>query len=138
MKSSLEINEDKYHNSFEESVQGLQSIEQLISESIQKEPDFSFKGILSNVELKKFNFLNMKFHNLEIKDEILLTVINEIEQDLSDEEKKIVLFHQEMGVGEKNEKNDLDDINKSSLSIYNSINKVVHKTLHGKKKFEKN
>ena len=138
MKSSLEINEDKYHNSFEESVQGLQSIEQLISESIQKEPDFSFKGILSNVELKKFNFLNMKFHNLEIKDEILLKVINEIEQDLSDEEKKIVLFHQEMGVGEKNEKNDLDDINKSSLSIYNSINKVVHKTLHGKKNLEIN
>ena len=131
MKASLEINEGKYHQSFEESVQGLESIEQLLSESIQKTPHFSFKGILSNAELTEFNFLKMKFHNLEIKDKILLKVINEIEQDLSDDEKKIVLFHQGEGVGE-------DEINKSSISIYNSINKVVHKTLHGKKNLEMN
>lgn len=62
---------------------------------------------------------------MEIKDKILINVINEIKQDLNEEEKKIVLFEPDL---EKKEKNEIDDKNKStSINIYNSINKFVHK-----------
>ena len=129
MKASVELSEGKYNDSFEEETKGLESITKLISESIQNDNIFSFNGSLSNLEIPKFNF--SRFQSLEIKDKILINVINEIKQDLNEEEKKIVLFEQDL---EKKEKNEIDDKNKStSINIYNSINKFVHKILHGKK-----
>jgi len=131
MKASIDISEGKYHDSLEEETEGLESIGKLISETIQKDYPFSFKDSLPNLETAEINILKMRFPNLEIKDKILLKVINEIEQDLPDDEKKIILFEPNF---EKKEKNEIDDINKStSLNIYNSINKFVHKILHGKK-----
>ena len=131
MKASIDISEGKYHDSLEEETEGLESIGKLISETIQKDYPFSFKDSLPNLEMAEINILKMRFPNLEIKDKILLKVINEIEQDLPDDEKKIILFEPNF---EKKEKNEIDDINKStSLNIYNSITKFVHKILHGKK-----
>ena len=129
MKASVELGEGKYNDSFEEETKGLESITKLISESIQNDNIFSFNGSLSNLEIPKFNF--SRFQSLEIKDKILINVINEIMQNLNEEEKKIVLFEP---VLDKKEKNEIDDKNKStSINIYNSINKFVHKILHGKK-----
>ena len=134
MKASVEINEGKYRYSIEGEPEGLESIEKLITESIQKESPFSLKALLQNSEMTEFNFLNMKFPSLEIKDNILLEVINEIKQDLPEEEKKTILLEPDFGeIG----KNGLNNITKGTImNIYNSINKVVHKTLHGKKKSE--
>ena len=129
MKASVELSEGKYNDSFEEETKGLESITKLISESIQNDNIFSFNSSLSNLEIPKFNF--SRFQSLEIKDKILINVINEIMQDLNEEEKKIVLFEP---VLDKKEKNEIDDKNKStSINIYNSINKFIHKILHGKK-----
>ena len=129
MKASIEISEGKFNDSFEEEKKGLESITKLISESIQNDNIFSFNSSLSNLEIPKFNF--SRFQSLEIKDKILINVINEIMQNLNEEEKKIVLFEP---VLDKKEKNEIDDKNKStSINIYNSINKFVHKILHGKK-----
>ena len=129
MKASVELSEGKYNDSFEEETKGLESITKLISESIQNDNIFSFNGSLSNLEIPKNNF--SRFQSLEIKDKILINVINEIKQDLNEEEKKIVLFEQDL---EKKEKNEIDDKNKNTnINIYNSINKFVHKILHGKK-----
>ena len=129
MKASVELGEGKYNDSFEEETKGLESITKLISESIQNDNIFSFNSSLSNLEIPKFNF--SRFQSLEIKDKILINVINEIKKDLNEEEKKIVLFEP---VLDKKEKNEIDDKNKStSINIYNSINKFIHKILHGKK-----
>ena len=129
MKASVELSEGKYNDSFEEETKGLESITKLISESIQNDNIFSFNGSLSNLEIPKFNF--SRFQSLEIKDKILINVINEIKKDLNDEEKKIVSFEPDL---DKKEKNEIDNKNKStSINIYNSINKFVHKILHGKK-----
>ena len=129
MKASVELGEGKYNDSFEEETKGLESITKLISESIQNDNIFSFNGSLSNLEIPKNNF--SRFQSLEIKDKILINVINEIKQDLNEEEKKIVLFEPLL---EKKEKNEIDNKNEStSIDIYNSINKFVHKILHGKK-----
>ena len=134
MKASVAINEGKFRYSIDGEPEGLESIEKLITESIQKESPFSLKALLQNSEMTEFNFLNMKFPSLEIKDNILLEVINEIKQDLPEEEKKIILFEPNFGeIG----KNGLNNITKGTImSIYNSINKVIHKILHGKKKLE--
>ena len=119
MKASVELGEGKYNDSFEEETKGLESITKLISESIQNDNIFSFNSSLSNLEIPKFNF--SRFQSLEIKDKILINVINEIMQNLNEEEKKIVLFEP---VLDKKEKNEIDDKNKStSINIYNSINK---------------
>ena len=139
MKSSLnydhlELNEAKYHYSLEEETEGLETIEKLVTESIQKDYPFSFKDLLLNPETAEFNFFKMKFPNLELKEIIILNVINEMKQDINDEERKIILFEPNI---EKNEKDVIDDINMST-GIYNSINKVVHKTLHGKKELGEN
>jgi hypothetical protein len=129
MKASVELGEGKYNDSFEEETKGLESITKLISESIQNDNIFSFNSSLSNLEIPKFNF--SRFQSFEIKDKILMDVINEIKKDLNDEEKKIVLFEPDL---EKKEKNEIDNKNEStSIDIYNSINKFVHKILHGKK-----
>ena len=134
MKASLGINEGKYLCSFEGETEGLESIGKLISETIQKDNPFSLGDLFPHSELPEFNLLKMKFPKMEIKEKILLNVINEIEQDLNEEEKKIVLFEPSF---EQNEKN--DDVNKStSINIFNTINKFVHKTLHGKKYLEEN
>ena len=128
MKASIEITEGKYHDSFEEETEGLESIGKLISETIQKDYPFSFKDSLPNLEMAEINILKMRFPNLEIKDKILLKVINEIEQDLPEEEKKIISYEPNL------EKNEINDIDKNiSLNIYNSINKFIHKILHCKK-----
>ena len=125
MKASVEISEGKYNDSFEEETKGLESIKKFISESIQNDNLFSFNSSLSNLD-PKFNF-----PRLEIKDKILIDVINEIKKDLNEEERKIVLFEPDL---DKKEKNIIDNKNKStSTNIFNSINKFVHKILHGKK-----
>lgn len=86
MKASVELSEGKYNDSFEEETKWLESITKLISELIQNDNIFSFNGSLSNLEIPKNNFL--RFQSLEIKDKILINVINEIKQDLNEEEKK--------------------------------------------------
>ena len=86
MKASVELSEGKYNDSFEEETKWLESITKLISELIQNDNIFSFNGSLSNLEIPKNNF--SRFQSLEIKDKILINVINEIKQDLNEEEKK--------------------------------------------------
>ena len=129
----LELNEDKHLYSLDEETEGLESIEKLVEESIQKDYPFSFKDLLLNPETAEFNFFKMKFPKLELKEIIILNVINEMRQDINDDERKIVLFEPNL----KNEKIEVDNINMSTC-IYNSINRVVHKTLHGKKDMEEN
>ena len=126
MKASLEIKEGKYIHSFEDEQEGLDSLGKLLSESIN---DYPF-SLLPSSELSEFNFQTKKKNRSEIKDRILIQVIKEIEQELPNDDQKMIFFEPSI---EKN----LDDINKkTSNDIYNSINELVHKLLHGKKKLE--
>ena len=124
MKASVKLNEGKSLYSFEDNQEGLETIEELITKEIKKDIPFS----LPNTELTGFNFLKMNIQNLEIKDKILLKVINEIAQSLTDEEKKIISFES------NNDQIEINDKDKNNcISINDYINKCVHKTLHGKK-----
>ena len=85
----LELNEDKHLYSLDEETEGLESIEKLVAESIQKDYPFSFKDLLLNPETAEFNFFKMKFPKLELKEIIILNVINEMRQDINDDESAI-------------------------------------------------
>ena len=134
MKDLLEINDGKYRYSSEDDAEGLESNIKLITKPFQKDYQFSLRDLLSNSELSEINFLKMNIPNFEIKDRILLDVIKDIEQDLNEEERKIISFETSIEKNERNENNDNDK--NTSFIIYNSINKVIHRILHGKKKLE--
>ena len=136
MKSSLNYEpQSKIKNSFDFEEEGIDNIEKIIMENINKENEpFFHSESLFNQKIAEFNFYKTKkYPKLEVKEEIVLEVIEDIGKNIKDDERQIISF--ESGL-EKNEKNGNDII--YSNNIYNSINRVVHKTLHGKKKLEEN
>ena len=131
MNDSLELNEGKYHCPFKDDDEGLENRDKIFSELIKNDEPFTLNDFLTNPEMTGNYFLKKNLLNLEIKDRLLLKVINELEPDLKNEKRKIISFESCI------ENDELDDINKrNSLNIYKSINRDIHIILHGKKNLE--
>ena len=129
MEDPLEINEDKYRYTLKEETEGLESFEEIFSKTIKNDQPLSLN--FPN-QINQKIILSMKLENLELKDQILLSVINTINEDLSNEKKNLISFEPCI------ENNDIDKINKTkSMNIYNAINREIHIILHGKKNLEK-
>ena len=129
MEDPLEINEDKYRFTLNEETERLESIEEIVSNTIKNDQPLSLN--FPN-QINQKIILSMKLENLELKDQILLSVINTINEDLTNEKKNLILFEPCL------ENNDIDKINKTkSMNIYNAINREIHIILHGKKNLEK-
>ena len=130
MEDPLEINEEKYHYALKEAEpEGLESIEEIVSKAIKNDQPLSLN--FPN-QINQKIILSMKLENLELKDQILLSVIHTINEDLSNEKKNLILFEPCI------ENNDIDKMNKTkSMNIYNAINREIHIILHGKKNLEK-
>jgi hypothetical protein len=129
MEDPLEINEDKYGYALKEETERLENIGEIISKTIENDHPLSLK-LPNQVDQKIILSMNLK--NLELKDQILLAVINTIDQDLSNEKRDKILFEPCI------ENKKLDKLNKTkSMNIYNSINREIHLILHGKKNLEK-
>jgi len=129
MEDPLEINEDKYGYALKEETERLENIGEIISKTIENDHPLSLK-LPNQVDQKIILSMNLK--NLELKDQILLAVINTIDQDLSNEKREPISFEPCI------ENKKLDKLNKTkSINIYNSINREIHLILHGKKNLEK-
>ena len=129
MEDPLEINEEKYHIALKEETEGFESLEEIASKIIKNDNPLSLN--FPN-QINQKIILSMKLENLELKDQILLSVIHTINEDLSNEKKNLISFEPCI------ENNDIDKINKTkSMNIYNAINREIHIILHGKKNLEK-
>ena len=129
MEDPLEINEEKYHIALKEETEGFESLEEIASKIIKNDNPLSLN--FPN-QINQKIILSMKLENLELKDQILLSVIHTINEDLTNSKKNLILFEPCL------ENNDIDKINKTkSLNIYNAINREIHIILHGKKNLEK-
>ena len=129
MEDPLEINEEKYHIALKEETEGFESLEEIASKIIKNDNPLSLN--FPN-QINQKIILSMKLENLELKDQILLSVIHTINEDLTNSKKNLILFEPCL------ENNDIDKINKTkSVNIYNAINREIHIILHGKKNLEK-
>ena len=129
MEDPLEINEEKYHIALKEETEGFESLEEIASKIIKNDNPLSLN--FPN-QINQKIILSMKLENLELKDQILLSVIHTINEDLTNSKKNLILFEICL------ENNDIDKINKTkSVNIYNAINREIHIILHGKKNLEK-
>jgi hypothetical protein len=127
----IHTNDRPYHCPFKDDDEGLENRDKIFSELIKNDEPFTLNDFLTNPEMTGNYFLKKNLLNLEIKDRLLLKVINELEPDLKNEKRKIISFESCI------ENDELDDINKrNSLNIYKSINRDIHIILHGKKNLE--
>ena len=118
---NLEINDNKCRYSFEEENNDYESIaEQLNCQDY-------FKDILIKPEEAEINYIKENIKNLDIKEQILLNSLDEIRLEITKDEPKIVLFNTCT-----NKEGDINDKNISE-TIYNTISRMVHKSLHKKK-----
>ena len=122
----LEINENKCRYSFEEENE-IESLEKLV---------FYIKGIIFwkmfwdiifKTEKSEINYFKARIANLDIKEKILLTAINEIKEGIENDELQYIEFDDNKCI--KNDNNYYTIGNK----IFKAIDKMVHKTLHKKR-----
>ena len=123
----LEINKNTCRYSFEEESNDIKALEKLVSENFSNDYCFSFKDIIIKAEKNEINFFKGKIESLDIKEQILLNSIHDIELSLKNEDTQIIKF--EANNQEQNENIDYS----ISSNIFNAINIWVHKTLHKKK-----
>ena len=123
----LEINENKCRYSFEEENNDFESLEKLVSEPLNKYYSFTFNDSLLKTDQSEINYFEEKKQNLDIKENIILTILNEIKSKIIDIDNEELIIQFDYDTGKKSE---VDEI---SVNIFNSINLVVHKTLHEKK-----
>ena len=118
---NLEINDNKCRYSFEDENNDYESIvEQMNCQDYLKE-------ILKKPEEAEINYFKEKIKNLDIKEQILLNSLDEISSEIIKDEQQIVLFNTST-----NKEGDINDKNISE-TIYNTISRMVHKSLHKKK-----
>ena len=122
----IEINENKCRYSFEEENE-LESLEKLVSEHLPKDYSFTLKDIIIQAEKSEINYFKARIENLDIKEKILLTAINEIKEGIENDELQYIEFDNNKDI--KNENNHIIISNK----IFKAIDKMVHKTLHKKR-----
>ena len=118
---NLEINDNKCRYSFEDENNDYESIEE------QMNCQDYFKEILKKPEEAEINYIKEKIKNLDIKEQILLNSLDEISSEIIKDEQQIVLFNTST-----NKEGDINDKNISE-TIYNTISRMVHKSLHKKK-----
>ena len=118
---NLEINDNKCRYSFEDENNDYESIEEHMNCQ-----DY-FKEILKKPEEAEINYIKEKIKNLDIKEQILLNSLDEISSEIIKDEQQIVLFNTST-----NKEGDINDKNISE-TIYNTISRMVHKSLHKKK-----
>ena len=82
---------------------------------------------LINTEQNEINFFIERIQKLDLKEQILLNSLNDIKSEITDEDTPFIPF--DANSGKKNDTNN-DNI---SISIFNSINRMVHKILHKNK-----
>ena len=78
-------------------------------------------------EKNDLEYFKARIENLDIKEKILLTVINEIKEGIENDELQYIEFDNNKNI--KNENTEYSISNK----IFNAIDKMVHKTLHKKR-----
>ena len=123
----LEIIENKCRYSFEKESNDIENIEKLLSEPvISKDCPISL-DFLINAKQNEFNNFKERIQKLDIKEQILLNSLNDIKSEIIDEDSPFIPF--DTNTDKKNETNN-DNI---SISIFNSISRMVHKILHKKK-----
>jgi len=118
---NLIINDNKCRYSFEEESNDYESIADQIN------CEGYLKDILIKPEEAEINYIKEKIKNLDIKEQILLNSLDEISSEITKDESQIVLFNTNT-----NKKDDIYN-NDISETIYNTISRMVHKSLHKKK-----
>ena len=123
----LEIIENKCRYSFEKENNDIENIEKLVSEQLNSKDCPLSLDFLINTEQNEFNFFKERIQKLDIKEQILLNTLNDIKSEIKDEDAPIIQFDTNSN---KKSDNNNDNI---SISIFNSISRMVHKILHKKK-----
>ena len=122
----IETNDNECHYSLQEQFNDLECIEKLVSEHYP----YSLKDILLKPEINGKNSFTSKALNLNIKEKILLSSIYDIKLGLNNDEMKILLFDANKINIDKNESENIKTCN----DIFETINIIVHKIFHKKKK----
>jgi hypothetical protein len=118
---NLEINDNKCRYSFEDENNDYESLAEHLN------CHEYLKDILKKPEEAEINYIKEKTKNLDIKEQILLNSLYEISSEIIKDESQIVLFNTS-----SNNDGDISDKNISE-TIYNTISRMVHKSLHKKK-----